>query len=282
MKLEKIPSIFLYLDCRHYLTDVFTALKKANTSFSYRTMGRLAGSSSPNFLQLITSRKLNISNSQVVTLAGSLRLNKKEEAYFRTIVAFDHAKTHQEKDIYFQKILVKRECESIKVVEKKQYDYFAHWYNPVVRELLTHPDYPDTPEWISDRIIPKISPGKVRKSIDLLVSLGLIQRNDTEKRWEHTDRTITTPSEVLSMAVIKYHQSMITIARDAIENFKPSQRDIRAITMGVSKEGYQELKKRMESFWKEMLTFADNQKRVDEVIQLNIQLFPFTTPKEKE
>ena len=77
-----IPSIFPYLDYRQYLNDVFESFKEADSSFSYRTFGRMAGSTSPNLLQLIAGRKLNISNAQVSALASALQLDKKEEKYF--------------------------------------------------------------------------------------------------------------------------------------------------------------------------------------------------------
>ena len=277
-----IPSIFPYLDYRQYLNDVFESFKGADRSFSFRKFARMAGSTSPNLLQLIYTRKLNISSAQVSKLATALKLNKKEEKYFETIVAFDHAKTHQEKDKYFQRVLLTREYLSIKTIEKKQYDYLSHWYNPVIRELVIHPGYPDDPAWIAERIIPAVTPGKVKKGIELLATLDIIRRSPDGKRWIQTNRTISTPSEVLSMAVVKYHQDIITLAREAVERFKSKERDIRSITLGVSKEGFPELKKRMESFWKEILAFADTNERTDQVMQVNLQLFPLSKRKEKK
>ncbi len=277
-----IPSVYLYLDYRQYFTDVFTEKKNLIRSFSYRSFARLAGSTSPNLLQLITARKLNISNSQLSTLAKSLGLDSNEEKYLETIVAFDHAKTHQEKDKYFQRILLTREYKAIKTIEKKQYDYFSHWYNPVVRELVTSKQYPDDPAWIAERIVPKITLGRVKRSIELLNELGLIDYIVEKKKWVCTDRTVRTPSEVLSMAIVKYSQDIITLGKEAIERFSSKERDVRSITIGLSKEGFKELKKRMESFWKEVLAFADTQENADQVIQVNMQLFPLSIRKEKK
>lgn len=277
-----LPSIYLYLDYRQYLSDVFESMKQDDSSFSYRNFARLAGSTSPNLLQLITARKLNISNSQLSSLAAALELKAKEENYFETIVAFDHAKTHQEKDKYFQRILLTREYLSIKTIEKKQYEYFSHWYNPVIRELVTHPEYPDDPAWIAERIIPGVSLGKVKKGIELLAALDLIRRTGDGLGWVQTDRTISTPSEVLSMAVTKYHQDIITLGCESIERFNTKERDIRSVTIGLTKEGYIELKRRMECFWKEILAFADTNECTDQVMQVNMQLFPLSKNKKRE
>lgn len=277
-----LPSVYTYLDYRQYFTDVFKERKRIIRSFSYRNFARMAGSTSPNLLQLITARKMNISSTQLSSLAKSLSLDSNEENYLETIVAFDHARTHQEKDKYFQRILITREYKSIKTLEKKQYDYFSHWYNPVVRELLTAEQYPDDPAWIAEQIIPKITLSMIKKSIELLDTLGLVKRTEDGKRWISTDRTISTPSEVFSMAVVKYHQDMITLGMEAIERFESGDRDIRSITIGLSGEGFTDLKKRMEAFWKELLAFADTQKNAEQVMQVNMQLFPLSVKKEQK
>jgi uncharacterized protein (TIGR02147 family) len=277
-----IPSVYLYIDYRQYLSDAFTALKKSDSSFSYRSFAKLAGSSSPNLLQLVSARKLNLSNAQLSSLARAFKLKRKEEKYFETILAFDHAKTHIEKDKYFQRILFTREYKSIKTIEKKHYDYLSHWYNPVIRELVSASTYPDDPAWIAERIIPAISVTKVKKGIKLLETLKLIKRRQDNKGWVLTDSTISTPSQVISMAVVKYHQDIITLARESIERFGPDVRDVRSVTLGLTESGFRELKKRMESFWKEILVFAESQKDKDRVMQVNMQYFPLSVKKGKK
>jgi uncharacterized protein (TIGR02147 family) len=277
-----LPSVYVYLDYRQFLSDTFDALKKGERSFSYRSFAKLAGSSSPNLLQLITARKLNLSSAQLSSLAQSLKLKRKEEKYFETILAFDHAKTHVEKDKYFQRILLTREYKSIKTIEKKHYDYLSHWYNPVIRELVSSSEYQDDPAWIAERIVPTVSLVKVKKGLKLLESLKLIKRNNDDSGWMLTDSTISTPSQVISMAVVKYHQDIIALARESIERFGPGDRDIRSVTLGVTESSARELKKRMEAFWKEILAFADNQEDKDRVMQVNLQMFPLSIKKRKK
>jgi uncharacterized protein (TIGR02147 family) len=269
------PDIFTYLDYRHYMSDLFASLKAEDHSFSFRAFAKHAGSTSPNFFQLIRDRKLNIGPANIVALSAALGLSKKEEEYFETIAAFDHAKTHEEKDRHFHRMLVSREYRSIKQLEKEQYVYFSHWYIPVVRELVTCPDFSGEPAWIAERIVPQISESKVRKGISLLESLGLIGKEGG--RWIQTvNSAISTPSEVISLAIIKYHQDVIALARESLERFDMNERDIRSVTIGVSNEGFGEIKKRMEAFWKELIAFGDTQKTVEQVLQVNMQVFPLT------
>ncbi len=269
-------SIFSYLDYRHYLADLFSSLKEADAKFSYRAFARMAGSSSPNFLQLIRSRKLNISSSAVTKLGKAVGLTAPELAYFETIVAFDHAKTHEEKERHFQRMLTARHQVSVKELEKAQYEYYADWYMPVVRELITRNDYPNDPAWIAERIVPQISASKARKAIESLEALSLIRWDEASSRWVQVDRVVRTPSEVLSVAVTKHTKKVFALGEESIERFAPSERDLRGVTVGVSREGYQELKERMERYWKEILAFAATQKEVDQVYQINLQLFPMS------
>lgn len=273
------PTIYTYLDYRHFLSDLFESLKKENPSFSYRSFARMAGSSSPNFLQLIKARTLNIQPSGIIELSKSLRFTIKEKHFFEYMVAFDHAKTHNEKDRFFRLIMQAREYKEIQTLDKHQYELFSHWYMPVIRELVTSPQYTGDPAWIGDMIIPAVSPAKVKKGIAVLESLGLIHR-DENGGWKHAERVVSTPSEVLSVAVITYHKNIIALAGDALERFGPDERDFRSATLGVSKEGYIEIRNRMEAFWKEVLAYADTQKTVDRIYQVNMQLFPLSKNRE--
>ncbi|MBN2188768.1 MAG: TIGR02147 family protein [Chitinispirillaceae bacterium] len=275
------PNIFSYLDYRHYLGDLYRSLKEADPSFSFRSFARMAGSSSPNFLQLIRDRKLNIRPSGVRALSHSLRFSAKEKRFFEYMAAFDHARTHDEKDRCFRSILLSREYRQIKTLQRSQYELFSHWYVPVIRELVVDRRWGGDPALIGSRIIPAVSPAKVRKALAVLESLGLIRRNGSGA-WEQTDRSVSTPSEVLSLAVTTYHKSVIAVARDALERFGPGERDFRSVTVGVSGEGYAEVKKRMGAFWKELLAFAGTRKKAGRVYQVNMQLFPLSRDREEK
>jgi uncharacterized protein (TIGR02147 family) len=277
-----IPSIFKYLSYRNFLEDAFSSLKNEKRNFSYRAFARLAGSTSPNYLQLITKRKLNISSTSIHRLSQNLGLSNREESFFENLVHFDHADTYEEKDKYYQRILHTKRYSSIKQLQKEQYEYFANWYNPVVRELIVHPDFNGDPAWIAQRIVPQVSTAKVKRSIRLLKSLKLIRFDKARNIWEQLNTAVSTPSEVASFAVAKFHESMIDIAKNSIQHYSSKQRDIRSVTLGLSKRGYQEIKKRTEAFWQEILDFASTQKVPESVFQLNMQLFPLVKMKKKD
>jgi uncharacterized protein (TIGR02147 family) len=274
------PNIYTYLDYRHYLNDLFASLRDAKPSFSFRAFAKMAGSSSPNYLQLIRDRKLNIRLSGIHALSQAVKLTIRERRFFEYLAAFDHAKTHDEKDRYFRSILQAREYREIRTLDREQYELFSHWYIPVIRELITSPCCSGDPVRIGETIVPPVSPAKVRKAVRVLESLGLIRRNG-DGVWTQTDRVVSTPSEVLSFAVMTYHKNVIALGRDALDRFGPEERDVRSVTVGVSEGGYAEVKKRTEAFWKEILAFSATEKAADRVYQINLQLFPMSKSKAK-
>jgi uncharacterized protein (TIGR02147 family) len=209
-------------------------------------------------------------------LAKYLKLSAKEEEYLETIVAFDHAKTHDEKDKFFRRILQIRGQNNAVELQKEQYDFVSHWYIPVIRELVTCGNYNGDPQWIADRITPQITLPQVKKGIALLQSLGLIVSDDGGIKWKLTNRTISTPSEVLSVAAMNYHLDTIALGRDSLSRFNADQRDIRSVTLGVPKSKIKELKSRVESFWSDLLAFANESSDVEKVMQVNIQMFPMS------
>jgi uncharacterized protein (TIGR02147 family) len=108
------------------------------------------------------------------------------------------------------------------------------------------------------------------------LSLDLIRGDPATGRLVQTDRVVSTPSEVMSLAAMRYHKDTIGLAQDALERFQQNERDIRSVTLGIPADGYDKIKERLEAFWKELMTSAQTQDVVDKVYQINIQLFPLS------
>jgi uncharacterized protein (TIGR02147 family) len=277
-----LPELLSYVDYRQYLFDLFNSLKKSNRGFSYRVFSQLAGSSSPNFLQLILKNKISMQNSQITALAKSINLKNYEEHYLENLVSFDKAQDHEEKEKYYKRIIQIRGQKNIHQLEAHQYDYFNEWYHAAVRELVVSPDYPGDPSWIADRLETAVSPGKVEKSIELLSQLHLIERIPDTGMWTQTDIAISTPSVVPGIAVRRYHKEMSDLAGKSLNNLENLDGNYYAVTCGVDDEGLKVIRKKCEDFWNELLEFTKTQKNVKHVYQANIHLFPLTKKVEKE
>ncbi|MDQ3002750.1 MAG: TIGR02147 family protein, partial [Fibrobacterota bacterium] len=212
-------------------------------------------------------------------VAMAFKLGKLETEFFQILVSYAQARTNDEKDLFYQKILRNKRYATTKVLDRSQYDFFSHWYIPVVRELLTHKDFKGDCAWIAERIYPRISLTQVESAKKILEELDMVEWDIGSDRWRCTETSVRTDSEPAHLALRNYHMSVIQMAHDSLKNFKPADRDIRSITLGLSESGYLELKSRMENIWKDLLDFAGTQNETEKVYQVNLQLFPMTRDK---
>lgn len=295
------PDIFAYLDYRKYLRDAFEALKaaaqagraasktrtaakgrgtgEARAKISYRSFAKEAGYSSPNLLQLILAGERDLAPAQIPGTVRALRLNKQETEFFADLVAFDRAEGFDEKTFHYQRMLRSRRHAEARPIEKGQFEYLEQWYHPVVRELVAHPEFDGTPEWLTGRVHPRITSAQAEKSLQLLEQLGMIRRDAATGRLMQADAQISTAPEVASLAVANYHRSVLKLAEGSIDAFDGDHRDLRAVTLGISKDKFPELKRKLEAFWREILDLGSEAGPIEDVYQVNIQAFPLTRPE---
>lgn len=270
------PDLFVYLDYRAFLRDAFEAKKAKDGKTSFRSFAKEAGYTSPNFLQLVIAGTRNLSTANLPGTIRALGLNKQESEFFANMVGFDQADGFEEKNYHYQKMLRSRKYAEAKPIEKGQYAYLEQWYNPVVRELLSHGDFDGTPAWIARRIRPALSVAQVEKSIELLTGLGLARKDGVTGKWSTAEPVLSTAAEVESLAVANYHRSVLKLASDSIEGVPSAERDLRAVTLGIPKSAYPRIKGKMEDLWREILALAGEGGKVEEVYQVNMQVFPLT------
>lgn len=274
-------NLFQYLDYRRFLKDWFTESKKMRRGLSFRSFAKKAGFKSVNFFKFVMDGKRNLTEESLVKCMSGLGLNKQEQDFFRNLVSFNQAKTHEVKDTSYQRLIRSRKYNQLKPIAKEQYEYFAAWYHPVVRELIVSRDCNGTPQWVASRIFPPITPIQVTRSIELLEKIGLIEKG-LDGRWKQSNSLVSTGPEVLSVSVLNYHKLVLDLAKETLETVPMSRRDVSALTLGVLKERIPELKRRIQEFREEILKLVAGDSRPEEVIQLNIQMFPVTRPAEPE
>jgi uncharacterized protein (TIGR02147 family) len=206
----------------------------------------------------------------------AMQLSQKETDYFEALVGFNNSTSNGEKNRYFGEMVRLRGRSAVKFLDVKQYEYFSNWYNPVIREMIVNQGVGNDPDAISRKIVPTVSPAKVRKSIALLKELGIIFQ-DEQGNWKATDTIISSEYEIESVALKNYHSAMLDLAKQAIEEFPSHQRELQGLTLSASAPLYARIKERTRIFTDEILAMiAAEKEKADVVFQLNIQQFPFT------
>lgn len=265
---------YSYTNYRKLLKDYYEREKaKAPDKFSFRFFAQRAGFSSPNFLHLVIKGERNLGHSSIHRFARVLGLTKRETFFFESLVLFNQSTDPQEKRRAFEKVISFREYRSAKKLVTEQYEYLSKWYYPVIREIVNLDDFREEPAWIAKKLQPSISHTEAKEALEKIKQLKLVARG-ADGRLCQTDQNLATEEEVVSMALMKFHQEMIRHGLDSLK--KPaSEREISGLTMSLSVEQFQQVKEKIREFHREVqqLIANDGNGKPKKVCQLNFQFF---------
>ncbi len=272
--MEQEPDILHYTNYRLFLKDYYEYRKAHSKAFSLRFFAEKAGLSSHAHLKLAMDGKRNITKETTTKLQLGLGITGKKADYFENLVFFNQAKTDKEKQVYFERLLKISPRSKLRKLEETQFRLFREWYHSVVRECVVLKDFKSAPEWTARRLRGHLPSDRIAESFQLLQDLGLLQK--TANGYRQSDALITTDDEVQAMVVKDYHRQMLLQADEALKSLPAPRRDISALTFPIKRKDFPALKKHLQLMRKELLSFSAEAGEGDEVVQVNIQLFPLT------
>jgi uncharacterized protein (TIGR02147 family) len=264
---------------RGYLRAMISYLKDTRPQFSYRYFSRVAGFSSPNFLKLVADGARNLTPSSIPKFARGLGLDDRERDAFETLVLLTQAETDAERNRYYARLRKAGSAHSeARRVEAAQFDVYSLWYAIPIRELLLHTDFVEDPNWIAQKLRPRIKPQEAKQALELLEKVGLAARDESGK-LKPSDTKISTGPRVRSLAVRNFHRAMLGLASEALEKIPLDERDVSGLTVTLTRSQYEDVRARIERFRREILDIIDDSPKNDEiadVYQISFQLFPLT------
>ena len=123
---------------------------------------------------------------------------------------------------------------------------------------------------------PEVTAAEIAESLNFLVKADLLKK-DKDGNYAQTDKVVTTgPMNVTPLAVRGLHHQMGEFALDAIENVPQDERHFSGLTLGITREAYDEIVQKIAEFRKEIIAIATREPATDEVYRLNVQFFPMT------
>ncbi|MBQ3779652.1 MAG: TIGR02147 family protein [Fibrobacter sp.] len=268
------PDVLQYTNYRVYLRDYYEFKKKTVPAFSLRFFAEKAGLSSHAHLKLTIDGKRNITKNTVVKLIHGLGLDGQRAAYFESLVFFNQAQTDADKQVYYAQLLKASPRSKLHKMEKAQFRIFREWHHSAILEMVALKDFRPIPDWISKRLGGLITPAQVTESLKLLVELGLLVK--TANGYRQRDPLITTDDEVQDLMVKMYHLQMLKLSADMLSALPGPQRDVSALTFSIKREDFPNLKKHLQLMRKELLDFSAKAGEGEDVVQINIQLYPLT------
>lgn len=268
-----MPDIFNYTDYRKLLHDWFEEKKQKNPSVSYRMIARKVGYKAPSYLPSVLSGTINMSLAMSLKFCTAMKLTKRECDYFQNMVQFCNAVSHKEKQLYFDKMRSFEEA-AVRIVDADQYRYYEKWYHSAIRALLEFYPMNDAYETIGKLLIPAVLPENVRSSFKLLKELGMIEK-DANGFYRPTEAVISSGYDASGMAINTFLFNSLRLSESALGRFSLAERNFSCLTLGISEQGFKEIRDELRSFRRKIMKIAEKD-QANRIYQLSFQLFPLS------
>lgn len=267
-----MKPIVEYSDFRQYMLDYYEERKRRSV-FSWREFSKIAGFTSSSYMKVVCDGKSKLSRIGVERTGAAMGLVGFEMEYFRAMVEFGQAATEEKKKAAYENMLAIAKVHKVRVLEGDLFEFYDSWQNPVVRELA--PLMPGaTPGEIAKKCYPEISAAEVQQSLNFLTKAGLLKKAG-DSSFVQAETSITGTPDATRLALRGMHRQMSKLATPALD-LPVEQRNFSGVTMGVSRESYERIVKVLDECRRQIIAIAADDKNIDQVYRLNLQLFPLT------
>ena len=260
-----------YSDFRKYMRDFYED-RKLRSAFSWREFSKNAGFSSASYMKGVCDGKSKLSRIGVERTGAAMGLSGFEMDYFRAMVQFGQAETEEKKTEAYKKMIAIAKTYKVRTLEGELFQYYDTWRNPVLRELA--PIMPGaTPGEMAKMCYPEISAAEVRDSLDFLTKSGLLKKVDGN--FEQSETSVKGTTDATRLALRGMHREMSKLATPALDLPK-EVRNFSGVTMGLSRESYRKIEGVLDECRRQIIDIAAEEKNIEQVYRLNLQLFPLT------
>lgn len=273
-----------FADYRSYLGAVFKRAKELRReegeSFSYFAFAEALGLSATNGLRRVIAGQRDLLPSSARKVAQGLGLSPEDRDLLVEMVrvqsrtALRGVKTRPVRALTNK--LVARESNADL---RGAIEYFSRWYFPVVREVVRQLGVVRGPDDLSERIFPRLTLRDAEHALEVLQSLGIICWSEADGGFVAADGgalRVGPRAAAARASATQFHCEMLDVAAFAVEHLPEDRREINALTLALTPEGFELLRYRVRDFCREALALEARLGRPEEVVQLNIQLIELT------
>ena len=274
-----MKPIIEYSDFRQYMLEYYEERKRRSV-FSWREFSKIAGFSSSSYMKVVCDGKSTLSRVGVERTGAAMGLVGFEMEYFRAMVEYGQAATEAKKKAAYEKMLGIAKVHKVRVMEGDLFEFYDSWQNPVVRELA--PLMPGaTPGEMAKMCYPEVSASEVQRSLNFLMKAGLLKKAG-DNAFELAETSIRGTPDATRLALRGMHREMSKLATPAID-LPVEERHFSGVTMGLSRESFNKIENVLDECRRKIVAIAAEDKDIDQVYRLNLQLFPLTRKaKERE
>lgn len=270
-----IPSrnFFEYDDYRALLAKLIVDRKGRGLPCSYRWMAQQAGYTSPNFFKLVIDQDRELTAEGADKVVYMFKLSVAEGDYFRALVQFQRAKDLTDKLHYAEKLVALKPRLETALLAKDQFEYHRKWAYVVLREVLTLREGFRSADDVFQKMTLGLSRAQIHEGIAHLHKLGLIE-TDGEGFLRVRHHTLRSGDRVINSALFGFHLEILDLAKQALGRFKAHEREFHAVTVRLTPEAYEIARRKIQKLKDEILELSEAADAAENVLQLNLQLFP--------
>ena len=273
--------IYSYQDYREYLQSIYEFRKINIESYSYRRFSRDLGFSSFGYIRNIIHGKKKLGETGVFKISESLNFSNREREYFKILVDYGQASTSEDKTKYKQILKDLAPSNYQRIIEEDLSYFLTNRACSILGPLLIiyGEEFSSDPLWISRRIRFNLSSTEIQQALLFLIeNKFLVKKNGN---YQYISRKISTPDEIKSKAIQKFHRNLLKESTDAL-SFPISEREFSHHTLTISQNRLKELKQKMKDMQNELRMWinqgeVDSDKKDKICISVNMQMYPIST-----
>lgn len=260
-------------DYRIFLRSLLEKRLRSNAHYSLRAFAKSV-QVSPQALSLVLSGKRGISLSTAAKISSALGLSEEEKAYFSDLVVYTQARSSAVKGIVSTRLKKASEDKNkdVRVLKDDTFRVISDWYHYAIVELTFIRGFKNQPRWIAHKL--GISEFDVKSAIERLLRLGVLTLSKDGK-LSKSDQVLTTPRDVPSDAIRKFHLQILDRAKHSLEFDPIFERDFTTTTMAINPSNLGKAKELVQDFHQRLSQLLEDGPRTS-VFCLSIELFPLS------
>jgi uncharacterized protein (TIGR02147 family) len=266
-------SVYRYSDFRQFLSDWQAARQATDPGFHKSSISKRLGlpHTRSYFTDVLGGKK--VTPVFLERFLELLDLPKNEARYFRALVQYNQATSTAEREEALDLLIALNQTPRT-IVQRLHYQYYRNWWTGALRAVLAIENHGDDWAALAKRVMPEITPGQAKASMELMRELGLIQQVDGF--WKPTDQALSTGDDIRDQLVLQLQVQQFELARMAITTRHEHPKDVSTNTMSISSKGFEQLKRRIADFRSEVCSIIKNDDAPDRVYNFCLALFPIS------
>jgi uncharacterized protein (TIGR02147 family) len=267
-----MPQLIGELDYRDWLRKVYEERKALDAFVSYRFLAERTGMDHSLLIKVMQGER-HLSDASVDAWVAYLKLEGRDEDYFRTLVRFGKTRSTRERTQCLEHLLSLQGTRG-QPVAADQSEYFRSWHHVALRGLLGLDGHLEAAE-AATRLNPAISAETALESLALLERLHLIRREE-DGRWSLVDDYIEAGPELDPKNIRAHQQEMLRLASEAIDRFPPEHRQVSSATITLALSDIPEARSRIRALRDSLLRLSSESRQADQLYQFQAVLYPLT------